>query len=353
MAEPKKPKNHSRLLWFILFLILAALTLRALTVGTEDFSVAKMKELVANANPLWVLLALGCVAGFIFTEAWSLRLLERFFGHARSMRRNTVYSAADIYFSAITPSATGGQPASAVFMLRDGIPAAVTTMALLLNIMLYTASILVVALLCFLIAPGVFFAFGLPSRVLIVLGICLQALFATGLFLLVIREKLITGLAGFFLRLGHRLHLVRNIERRQEALHRMADEYRECIHAFRGGLGVVLKSFALNVLQRFCNIGVTLCVFMAIGGSFASAPEVLVTQGFVVLGSNAIPIPGAVGVADYLFLDGFEGLVADVTCVELLSRGLSFYACLIFSGAIILLALLADAVRRHRRRKDG
>ena len=55
--------------------------------------------------------------------------------------RGVLYSAADIYFSAITPSATGGQPASALLMVGDGIPTAVTTVVLLLNLAMYNLSI--------------------------------------------------------------------------------------------------------------------------------------------------------------------------------------------------------------------
>ena len=69
----------------------------------------------------------------------------RALGYRRSVGQGVLYSAADIYFSAITPSATGGQPASAVLMMRSGIPAAPTAVALLINLVLYTLSILLMA----------------------------------------------------------------------------------------------------------------------------------------------------------------------------------------------------------------
>lgn len=344
----KNKAIKKRLLWFLVFLALVFLTFRALLFGGADFTVQRFTELLLNASPFWMALALLSMGGFVWFEVLSLRHLERFFGHGRSLRRNTVYSAADVFVSAITPSATGGQPASAYFMVKDGIPAAVVTMCLLLNIMLYTVSILLIGLLCFLLAPHVFFAFSVPSRWLIAAGFLFQLLIVIGLFLLVSKEKIILRFAGGVMRLLHKLHLMRNIETRLAALERMAQEYRACIDAFRGGARVVVQVLILNLLQRLCNMSVTLFVYLAVGGSPADTLTVMVTQGFVVLGSNAVPIPGAVGVADLLFLDGFRELIADTACVELISRGISFYVCLLLCGLLTVFAAVKHYKKEHQ-----
>lgn len=352
-GKPTRRTLSHRVIWFLVFLLLAGLTLYAIICRTEDFSSRQMVEMLRNASPFWIACAFLCMLGFILFEAMSLQHLTSFLGQKRSFWRNTVYSSADIYFSAITPSATGGQPASAVFMLRDQIPGAVTTMVLLLNVMLYTVSLLVVGVLCVVLCPAAFFSFSRPSQVLILAGFLIQTLFVVALLLLILKEKIILRVAGAGLTLLHRLHLLRNVEKRRESLHRMAEEYRECLRTFRNGKGVVFRVFLLNLMQRFCNIGVSLCVFFAIGGSPERTLEVLVTQGFVVLGSNAVPIPGAVGVADGLFLDGFRGLMPNTPCAELLARGISFYVCLLLCGSLTLIATVAHALRKRCKAKKS
>ncbi len=344
--------GKNRFIWFIIFLILIAVTLYAMMSGATDFTAERFWELLSGANPWYMLCAFLSIAGFVFFEAWSLWRLTRFFGHKRSLGRNMIYSAADIYFSAITPSATGGQPASALFMMRDGIPGAVTAMCLLLNVMLYTVSILIIGVLCFILCPGVFFSFNMFSRLLIIIGFGIQALVVVALLLLVLKEQIILRLASFFIRLLHKLHLMKDVEKRLASVERMAAEYKECIRAFRGGGWVVFRVLLLNLMQRFCNIAVTLFVYLATGGSISRWLEVFVTQGYVVLGSNAVPIPGAVGVADMLFLDGFEDIIVDTTCVELISRSVSFYICLIACGAVTLGAVVFNMMKKRKRRKN-
>ena len=83
-----------------------------------------MNELTASLKEAsWegILLASVSMLGFIYFEGEALRVLVRHMGYPAKRSHGFVYSAADVYFSAITPSASGGQPASAYFMLKDGI----------------------------------------------------------------------------------------------------------------------------------------------------------------------------------------------------------------------------------------
>ena len=94
--------------------------------------------------------------GFIYFEGEALRVLVRHMGYPAKRSHGFVYSAADVYFSAITPSASGGQPASAYFMLKDGIAGTAVMAALLLNLIMYTLAILTIGLVDILIFPEVF-----------------------------------------------------------------------------------------------------------------------------------------------------------------------------------------------------
>ena len=59
----------------------------------------------------------------------------------------------------------------------------------------------------------------------------------------------------------------------------------------------------------------------------------------VVLGSNVVPIPGAMGVIDYLLIDAFQGFITMdlVVNLELMSRAVSFYFCVFLCGISFLL----------------
>jgi uncharacterized membrane protein YbhN (UPF0104 family) len=99
-------------------------------------------------------------------------------------------------------------------------------------------------------------------------------------------------------------------------------------------------TFLSNFLQRLSQLAVSMFVFIATTGhSFWEATDVLFIQGYTVLGSSCIPIPGAIGISDYLMLDGFSSIMSEAEAVnlELLSRSLSFYLCVFICGISVLI----------------
>ncbi len=162
--------NRKKGIWAVLFLVIAAFSIWAVIAQCKDFSLENFKECVRNANPAWLAAALLCMMGFIVFEGLALQSIIKAFGYPRGWRKGFVYSSADIYFSAITPSATGGQPASGYFMMADGVPGAVVTVSLIVNLIMYTAAFLVVGAVCLVVRPKMYLGFHLPGRILIVVG---------------------------------------------------------------------------------------------------------------------------------------------------------------------------------------
>jgi hypothetical protein len=337
-AAPAASDRKKYLRWTLLSILIAALTIWAVSAQWKDFSFPLLFEYLAHADPLWLTLAVAAMLGFIYFEGCAIRSACRALQYPTTHRAGAVYSAADIYFSAITPSASGGQPASAFMMMRDGIPGSVAAAILMLTLTMYTLSILVIGLLCLLLAPQVFLSFGPFARLLILIGFVLQLALLILFALLIGKEGLFRRICFGVLRFLAALHLIRNLPAKEERLERMMQTYHSRAALLTGRRRLLLKSFLYNFLQRVSVILVPVFVYLALGGSPRVAPRLFVMQSFVVIGSNSVPIPGAMGVADFLMLDGFEAfLPADqIVSLELISRSLSFYLCVILCGLIVL-----------------
>ena len=116
----------------------------------------------------------------------------------------------------------------------------------------------------------------------------------------------------------------------------MMDEYQECAKIIKESPAMIGVAFLLNLLQRVSVVAVTYCVYMGSGQTGHSFIDIMKVQGYVLIGSNSLTVPGAVGIADYLFFDGFRNIFADHANGEILSRGLSFYVCIIVCGGLTL-----------------
>lgn len=343
--------GKKKAVWTLVFLALVGLTIFTIVRQSEDFSIRGFAKYVSGASIQWIILAFVSMLGFIVFEALAIIILAKAFGYKRKLKRGIIYSSTDIYFSAITPSATGGQPASAYFMMKDKIPGAVTTIILLTNLTLYTISIIVIGIVCFLARPGIFARFSIVSQCMITVGFLLQFVLLAAFILLVYKEKIVMKIADAGMKILGKLHLMHNIEKRREHLKQVEKQYKECANAIKNHKKSILAAFCCNLLQRISQIMVSVCVFIGIGGSVSQIFDVFATQGYVVMGSNSMPIPGAVGAADYLFIDGFEGLVEDTVSMELLSRGISFYCCIIICGIITLAIYTSQGLKGMKQKK--
>lgn len=343
--------GKKKVIWTLVFFALVGLTVFTVVKQSETFSLNSFARYVSGASIQWIILAFVGMLGFIAFEALAIIVLARAFGYKRRLTRGLIYSSTDIYFSAITPSATGGQPASAYFMMKDKIPGAVTTIILLINLTLYTTSIIVIGIVCFLARPGIFAGFGVISKCMITVGFLFQFVLLMVFVLLVYKEKIVMKIADGCMRVLGKLHLMRNIEKRREHLKEVEKQYKECADAIKNHKKSILVAFICNFMQRVSQIMVSVCVFIGIGGGAAQALDAFITQGYVVLGSNSVPIPGAMGAADYLFIDGFSGMVKDTVSMELLSRGISFYSCIIICGIITLLVYTSEGLKGIKQKK--
>ena len=346
--------RKKNLLWSFVTVIIAIISIWAVISQAHHFSMENFGAYIANANPLWLAVAVFLMLCFIFFEGFALKIILKAFGYKRKTGSCIVYSAADIYFSSVTPSATGGQPASAFFMVMDGVPAAVVTLALLVNLILYTVSIMIVGILALLIRPSIFVHFNMFSKVLIVIGYVILALLAVGLVLLIRYEVILHKVCSSLINLLHRMHLLRRQEHWQAKLDRIIADYKRSAGMLEGQKRDIAKAFFANFLQRFSQICVPAAVALAKGHRLDQALSVWVTQVFVTIGSTCVPIPGAQGISDYLLLDGLGEMVGNDLSIhlDLLSRSISFYSCLLISLGIITFAYIRR-VRRKAKKQTG
>lgn len=340
---------RSKLLWSLVFLAIAGLSVYAIVSQSRTFTLSSFVDYVTGASLPWVLCAAGCMLGFIFFEGEAVIAICRAFGYKASHVKGFGYSAADLYFSAITPSATGGQPACAYFMIRDGIPPLVATVALIVNLTMYTASILTLGLLTLITQPEIFLTFGTVSRVLIVVGFLIQALLGLFFVMLLVNPGLLRRISRGGLHLLCKLHILRHEEQKQEKLRGHMDDYAMYAGMITSHRKALVQAFFLNLMQRASVISVPFFLSLASGGGFLRAAKVWAVQCCTVLGSNIIPIPGAMGVSDYMMLDGFADLIPlkDLVDFELFSRAISFYILVLLCGCLTLVNYL---VQRKRAR---
>lgn len=311
----------------------------------------------------WLIPALACLAISILSEAVNLWLLCRKVGFPRSLRQTTVYASSDIYFSAITPSATGGQPAAAYYMTKSGVPLSLSTAVLILNVTLYTIGLLFISALAFLLNPGIFISFKTSQKVFVLVGVGFHAILIAICLVCMFSRRFIFWLGDVLFGLLAKLHIVKNKEERIAAFRASVATYQSALKIVREHRWLLPVLFFNSILQRVALAPITYFVFLAMGGmgvSHMSFSRVFTTQLYCIVGASALPTPGGAGLAELLhmgvFYEAMKGIPnASSLCMFslLLSRGISSYLAILVCGTIATVHHLRMKQAELHRRQAG
>ncbi len=338
-----------KVLWAVITFCLSVLTIYTLFYNS-GLSLTELWQDIKEASPIWLIPAALCMLGFIFFEGRSLVLILRTLGYPAKKRRGFLYASADIYFSSITPSATGGQPASAYFMHKDGVSGVAVTVSLILNLTMYTLAIFTLGLLSLIFFPGIFLDFSLPCKIMILIGIFAMIMLTVFFIILLKRQSILLKIGNLLITILYKLHFKTASEKLKQRLDKMIENYNECVVTLAGKKKLLVKTFFLNLLQRASQILVTVFCYYAMHGNMADGLQIFIIQTYVVMGSNFIPVPGAVGISEFLMYFGYTMLLSEEASYSLaiLGRGISFYTCSIISIITVIIGYILIRLRKNK-----
>ncbi|MBR5636663.1 MAG: flippase-like domain-containing protein [Pseudobutyrivibrio sp.] len=331
-----------KIFWMCFTFLLSVLTIWTLLKQNESMSLQRLLELISNADKKWLTAAIISTACYVLFEALAICTILKGLDHVGHFKKGLIYSTSDVYFSAITPSSTGGQPASAFFMIKDGISAGVTSATLLINLMMYNISIVILGIIAIIMAPKSFFEFHLAAKIFILVGFVGLTMLSVIILSVLKDGNKIFVLVRRFINFLYSKKLIHRLEHKLERIDKIEADYTNCAQMIAGKTSILMKALFWNIIQRASQIIVPTFVFVALGGSEKLSSLLFSKQCLITIGYNYVPIPGSLGIADYLMIDGFSSIMSKDAAFELdmLSRGLTFYICVTLSGIITLIGYL-------------
>ena len=147
MKEKKKNETKKMIGEIAILLILMGLTFSVL-LRNQDLG--EVVASVFSVRKRWLIPAVLCMVVYIFCGGLCIRVMQHGLGHKMSIARCFKYSFVEFYFSAITPSSTGGQPMQLVYMKKDGYNVSESSVILVAITAMYKLSFVLLCLLLFL-----------------------------------------------------------------------------------------------------------------------------------------------------------------------------------------------------------
>lgn len=317
----------------------AVLALLGWTVHTilQEQTPGQLAAALISADWRILLLGVPLMALFICCEAKATHGILRALGCPQPFRRCAYYSSVGFFFSTITPSATGGQPAQIVSMSRDGTPAASGALDMLLVTIGYNTAAMIWGVSALFTAGGLTERLGGQVGLLLGLGLAVFALLDVAMFLFLFlpgpAKRLLHGCIALGAKVYPRLDKAGLEAKADEHLR----EYRRGAQLIRRAPVLLVQVVGLSMVQLGCSYAMPYVVYRAFGLSGFGLGEVMALQALCSIAVGYLPLPGSAGAAEGVFLRSFlliygEALVAPAM---ILSRTLSCYLVLAATGLVL------------------
>jgi len=349
-----KNKKRGNIINILLLFIFSFLVIFLLV--KDDFS--NIITTLRDAKWVILLLVLGLFAMTYIMDALILMISARKYKKDYSFKEGIINALVGNFFSAITPSATGGQFSQAYVFSKQGVKVEHAASSLVLNFICYEFGLILFSFISLVFGYRHYAANlnivifeGLQLNILILSIIGFVINFA-GIFLsiLLAYSKLTNRIIDWLIRLIAKMKLIKDPIATKKKIDRKVELFRAELSDIKGNWKIILSAVGLHLVRYtvvfsipfFCAIALNVVLpFEAIFASIA-------LSSYLTLITAYIPIPGASGGAELFFGLLFGSLFLSSTNVVsgmLLWRFITFYFTL-FIGLIVTL------VFNHRRRVD-
>lgn len=305
----------------------------------KDASINSLLSVIKTVNPLYLCIGFSMMFLFILCEASNIYTILKNLREKVPFKKCIGYSFIGFYFSSITPSSSGGQPAQVYYMKKDDISISYSSLTLLIIAIVYQTVMLLYGLLMYLF-KYTFITNNIGSiKWLLIYGFVVNVFIIVFIFAVIFSKNIVTKFIKFIIHLLSKVKIIKNKDHTLSKINIHLDEYTHGAEYIKNNPTLLLKVLGITFLQITAMYLIPYFIYKAFGLSTYSIMDVISIQALLTIAVSSLPLPGAVGATESSFMSLFKIFFSKELLLSamLLSRGISFYAFLLLSSIITII----------------
>ncbi len=301
--------------------------------------ISQIGQALGSVNPWWLIGALGCFVVHAFLEGMSVHVFFRFQGIKAPLGTSVLVGLIGMYYSAITPAATGGQPMQVYAFKSRGIPPGIATSALAVKFFCWQSALLIMGGVLWLIFPNVVSSALQKGVWVLTVGFFANSVAVLLVILLAVSRNTVRAILIFFVKLAHKVRIVKDVARTSSKWDAALMDFHASVDLLTRHPFQFLVLFLMSALQVSALMSAVYFVYRGFGLSSAPYMHLLTIQLMLHIAASFTPLPGASGAQEggfYLFFGNF--FPSDIIFAALLIwRFATYYAAIIAGFAAVLI----------------
>ena len=263
-----------------------------------------------------------------------------------------------LYYAALTPSSTGGQPAQVMYMKRNNVPVGTATCIVSIKFVVYELSLCAIFGAGMIMRGGYYYVHSNEAFWLTMLGFAINLVAVSCIILTIVNKKIVLRIGKGILRLLAKMKLIRHLESKESVYEKTIEDYHTAASYLSKYKLRALGSFLISVVNLSLLFVIPYLIYLSFGYSQYNIFDMLVMGSFISLAVSYFPLPGAAGASEGGFMLFFAQffITAGATAVAMLIwRFLTYYLILIVGSLFVLLdeVFSMRRARRSAKRESG
>ncbi len=352
--QPKKTKKSTIFRYAYIGLTVIVIVL----IGVLDKNFAGLVEALKDFSLKWLLISTFGIVMYWITDAWLLKditsyLYEGKFSFISALKVGLI----GLYYGALTPSATGGQPMQVVYMRRNNIHTGIGTGIVCVKFVAYEISLCAIYIVFMAFQGSYYYNHNTEVFWLTMLGFAINLAIVIFVFVIMINRNFIlkagTKIINFFARVKIiKWRLIKDKEKTQASYEKTVGEFTDVIKYINKNKLRFIGSLLISTLNLLILFSLIYFVYRTMGLSGHSMIELISLNNFMYMAVSLVPTPGSAGASEGAFYLLFSGIFPqNLMFMGMLLWRFYVYYLILFVGSGIV---IGDEVRMvHAKRKQS
>ncbi|MBT3318213.1 MAG: flippase-like domain-containing protein [Clostridia bacterium] len=340
-----KSKKKTSILRFV---YIGATILVIVLIGIFTVDVEEMEAAFTVLNLRWMFACVGCLFLYWLTDAVLLNDITSYMYKRESFWHSLKVGIVGLYYGALTPFATGGQPMQVVYMRRNRMPVGTATCIVGVKFVVYELSLCALFITAMVLygpelyaQPGAMFWFA-------ILGFVVNASAVFFIIMTLVNKTLVSRIGNALIRFFSKIKIIRKPEKAQHNFEHTINDYHSAAEYIAHHKLRAIGSFFISVVNLLFFFAVPYFIYMAFGAPGGKAvQDIIALQAFLYIAISFVPTPGSAVAAEGGFHAIFSAIfgAGAVFAPMLIWRFLTYYLMLIV-GSIVVVFDEVFAIRR-------
>lgn len=328
-------KNSKRYLFFAIFLLFLVILTVLILLNGLSFSL--VLSYLKKIKIEYIIICLIISILYFLLQGIYMKLILNSLNHKISLKRGLFYSMTEFYFSGITPSSTGGQPAQLYYMTKDKIPIRKSYIVLILNTIYFKLIIFILGIVVFIIGWNYILSKSLVYIFFFLLGLLVDFIIIVFSCLMLFKQNIIKKVLSYIILIASKFNFLKN-KVKSINVDDVLKKYKNELNYIKSHKKLIILTFILTFIQRLLLFSIIYVIYRSLGFSSYNYFDLLIIQISVQVVIEAYPLPGGTGLSEEMINRFFSNLGLEFSAVlMLLTRMFSFYIPLIISGTAVLI----------------